>query len=93
MVLFIVVLSTNNVTLCDYNHSYMYNEMLLQRRELEYDEYLKDRLVKAKNEFKALLRETKTITYKSYAMFKESDKHEKDIIDVLKVHKKYMCVV
>lgn len=57
----------------------------LQRREVEYDEYLKDRLVEAKNEFRALLRETKAITYRSYDMIKESDKHHKDIVDVLKV--------
>ena len=63
----------------------MYIIMHLQRRELEYDEYLKDRLVEAKNDFRTLLRETKTITYKSYVMIKESDKHHKDITDVLKV--------
>ena len=59
--------------------------LLLQKREVEYDEYLKDRLMAAKNEFRTLLRETKAITYKSYEMVKESDKHHWDIIDVLKV--------
>ena len=66
-----------------------WNHVLLnvcfQRREVEYDEYLKDRLVEAKNEFRALLRETKVITYRSYEMIKDSDKHHKDIIDILKV--------
>ena len=57
----------------------------LQRREAEYGEYLKDRLVEAKNEFRALLKETKAITYRSYDMIKETDKHHKDIVDVLKV--------
>ena len=57
----------------------------LQRREAEYCEYLKDRLVEAKNEFRALLRETKIITYRSYELVKETDRHHKDIVDVLKV--------
>ena len=36
----------------------------VQRRELEYDKYLRDKMVVAKNEFRALLRETKKITYR-----------------------------
>lgn len=42
-------------------------------------------MVEAKNEFRALLKETKAITYKSHEMMKESNKHHKDIIDVLEV--------
>lgn len=41
--------------------------------------------MEAKNEFRALLKETKAITYKSSEMMKESNKHYKDIIDVLEV--------
>ena len=36
----------------------------VQRREAEYDKYLRDKMVAAKNEFRGLLRETKLITYK-----------------------------
>ena len=35
-----------------------------QRREVEYDKYLRDKMVTAKNEFRSLLKETKIITYK-----------------------------
>jgi len=35
-----------------------------QRRELEYNKFLRDKMVVAKNEFRALLRETKKITYR-----------------------------
>lgn len=46
-------------------------------------------MVEAKNEFRALLKETKAITYRSREMIKESDKHYKDIIDVLEVNTLY----
>ena len=42
-------------------------------------------MVTAKNDFKLLLKETKLISYKSHDMINESDKHYKDIVDVLKV--------
>ena len=91
------------------------NVVLLQRREIEYDKHLRDKMVKAKNEFRALLRETKIITYRSgikllrfcchvclfvsklcywclicghsrsHDLIRESDKHYKDVVDVLKV--------
>ena len=35
-----------------------------QRREAEYDKYLRDKMMEAKNEFRALLRETKILSYK-----------------------------
>lgn len=41
--------------------------------------------MEAKNDFRALLKETKAITYRSHEMMKESNKHYKDIIDVLEV--------
>ena len=37
---------------------------VVQRRELEYDKHLRDKMIVAKNEFRALLRETKMITYR-----------------------------
>lgn len=62
------------------------------RREAEYDKYLRDRMIEAKNEFRALLRETKILTYKSYDMTKESDKHERDVVDVLKNDQRYLVL-
>ena len=37
---------------------------VFQRREMEYDKHLRDKMVMAKNEFRSLLRETKVISYK-----------------------------
>ena len=59
--------------------------MHVQKREVEYDKYQRDKLNIAKNEFRTLLRETKVITYRSCELVKESGRHYKDIIDVLKV--------
>lgn len=36
----------------------------LQRREVEYDKFLHDKMIRAKEEFRALLRETKIITHR-----------------------------
>ena len=52
---------------------------------MEFDKYQADKLVSAKNEFRSLLKETKFITYKSYELVRESERHYKDIIDLLKV--------
>ena len=46
-------------------------------------------MVTAKNDFKLLLKETKLISYKSHDMINESEKHYKDIVDVLKVKLNY----
>ena len=42
---------------------------VVQRRELEYDKHLRDKMIVAKNEFRALLRETKMITYRLVPCF------------------------
>ncbi len=68
----------------------------MQKREVEYDKYQRDKLSTAKIEFRSLLKETKLITYKSCELVKESVRHYKDIIDVLKVREKMLnipCVV
>ena len=52
---------------------------------MEYDKYQIDRMVRAKNEFRSLLKETKLITYKSFDLVRESERHYKDILDLLKV--------
>ena len=60
----------------------------MQKREVEYDKYQRDKMSIAKNEFRSLLKETKIISHKSLEMVKESGRHFKDIIDVLKVREK-----
>ena len=47
------------VVFCSVSHS-----PYSQRRELEYDKFLRDKMVVTKNGFRALLRETKKITYR-----------------------------
>lgn len=56
-----------------------------QKREVEYDKYQLDKLMSAKSEFRILLKESKLITYKSHDLVRESERHYKDIIDMLKV--------
>ena len=58
---------------------------VLQRREGEFDEYLRERYVTAKAEFRELLKETKLITHTSRAKLVESDTHLNDIIKILEV--------
>lgn len=53
---------------------------------MEYDKYQMDKMISAKNDFWSLLKETKVITYRSHDLIKESGRHFKDVIDVLKVH-------
>ena len=38
--------------------------VLMQKREKEFDEYRQERVVQAKLDYRDLLKETKTITYK-----------------------------
>ncbi|XP_054167522.1 transcription elongation regulator 1-like [Oppia nitens] len=60
--------------------------------EREFDEYMKDRLSMAKNEFRELLKETKIITYKSKKMMEESDQHLLDIVAILQNDKRYLVL-
>lgn len=60
--------------------------------EREFREYLKDRLIQAKNEFREFLRETKILTYKSKKMIDESDQHLQDIIAVLQNDQRYLIL-
>lgn len=57
----------------------------LQRRESEFDDYLREKYVQAKAEFRELLKETKLITYNSRTKLQESDSHMNDIIKILEV--------
>ena len=56
-----------------------------QEREKEYDQYLLEKMISAKKDFKQLLKEVRMITHTSQKMMKESDRHLKDIVEVLKV--------
>ncbi|XP_059485677.1 transcription elongation regulator 1 [Neocloeon triangulifer] len=57
--------------------------------EREFKEYLKDKLVAAKADFRELLKETKMITYKSMS---EGPQHLHDIEEVLKKDKRYLVL-
>eukprot|EP00731_Ephydatia_muelleri_P020676 Em0013g403a len=63
-----------------------------ERREAEYDYYLREKMVAAKEDFKKLLLETKQITFRTRALVQESEKHYKDVIDVLKNDKRYLIL-
>ena len=58
---------------------------IIQRREKEFDDYLREKYVNAKAEFRELLKETKLITYNSRAKLQESDSHMNDIVKILEV--------
>ncbi|XP_054708785.1 transcription elongation regulator 1-like [Uloborus diversus] len=59
--------------------------------EKEFKEYLKDRMVAAKADFRELLKETKIITYKSKKLIEESD-HLHDIEKILQNDKRYLVL-
>lgn len=60
--------------------------------EREFVDYMKERLTTAKNDFKALLKETKLITYRTKKMIEESEQHLQDIISVLQNDKRYLIL-
>lgn len=59
--------------------------------EKEFKEYLKDKMVAAKADFRELLKETKIITYKSRKLIEETD-HLHDIEKVLQNDKRYLVL-
>jgi len=61
-----------------------------RRREKEFDDYLREKYVQAKAEFRELLKETKLITYASKQKMLESDAHWNDIIKILENDKRYL---
>ena len=59
--------------------------------EKAFNEYLKDKMSRAKSAFKELLQETKKITDKSLSMVKEKDSgHMSEIIELLSKDKRYL---
>ena len=58
---------------------------MLQKREREFLEYLQEKKIQAKADYRELLKETKQITYKSKKQMDDTDQHMKDIEAVLVV--------
>ena len=58
---------------------------LSQKREREFDDYIHEKFVQAKADFRELLKETKLITYRSQALMTESEQHLKDVEKILQV--------
>lgn len=63
-----------------------------RRREKEFDDYLREKYVQAKADFRELLKETKVITYRSRKMMEESESHWNDIEKILQNDKRYLIL-
>ncbi|KAK9874985.1 hypothetical protein WA026_005800 [Henosepilachna vigintioctopunctata] len=63
-----------------------------ERCEREFKDYLKDKLVAAKAQFKELLQETKLITHKSLQTLRENQGHMQEIEDILMNDKRYLVL-
>lgn len=63
-----------------------------RKREKEFDDYLREKYVQAKADFRELLKETKLITYKSKKMMEESESHWNDIEKILQNDKRYLVL-
>lgn len=65
---------------------------ILFQCEREFKDYLKDKLIVAKTQFKELLQETKLITHKSLQTLRENQAHMQEIEDILKNDKRYLVI-
>lgn len=63
-----------------------------RKKQREFEDYIKDKYIIAKADFRTLLKETKFITYKSRKLIQESDQHLKDIEKVLQNDKRYLVL-
>ncbi|KYB29457.1 transcription elongation regulator 1 isoform X1 [Tribolium castaneum] len=63
-----------------------------ERCEREFKDYLKDKLITAKGQFKELLQETKLITHKSLSNLRENQGFMQEIEDILKNDKRYLVL-
>ncbi|RMX47439.1 hypothetical protein pdam_00002162, partial [Pocillopora damicornis] len=63
-----------------------------RKREEEFNQYLRDKLADAKGDFRQLLKETHSLTYKTKKQIDESHKHLKDIEETLKKDKRYLIL-
>ncbi|OWF46304.1 transcription elongation regulator 1-like [Mizuhopecten yessoensis] len=63
-----------------------------RKREKEFNDYLHEKYVQAKADFRELLKESKLITYRSKKLLEETDSHMKDIITILQNDKRYLIL-
>ncbi|XP_046706272.1 transcription elongation regulator 1a isoform X1 [Silurus meridionalis] len=63
-----------------------------RKKQREFEDYLKDKHILAKADFRTLLKETKFITYKSRKLVQESEQHLTDITKVLQNDKRYLVL-
>ncbi|XP_018412488.1 PREDICTED: transcription elongation regulator 1-like, partial [Nanorana parkeri] len=63
-----------------------------RKRQREFEEYIRDKHITAKADFRTLLKETKFITYRSKKLVQESDQHLKDVEKVLQNDKRYLVL-
>lgn len=63
-----------------------------RKKQREFEDYIKDKYIIAKADFRTLLKETKFITYRSRKLIQESDQNLKDIEKVLQNDKRYLVL-
>ncbi|XP_056626218.1 transcription elongation regulator 1a isoform X2 [Triplophysa dalaica] len=63
-----------------------------RKRQREFDDYIKDKYITAKADFRTLLKETRFITYKSRKLMQESDQHLSDMEKILQKDKRYLIL-
>uniref|UniRef100_A0A8C9V5R3 Transcription elongation regulator 1 n=1 Tax=Scleropages formosus TaxID=113540 RepID=A0A8C9V5R3_SCLFO len=63
-----------------------------RKKQREFEDYIKDKYITAKADFRTLLKETKFITYRSRKLIQESDQHLKDIEKILQNDKRYLVL-
>ncbi|XP_041371055.1 transcription elongation regulator 1-like [Gigantopelta aegis] len=63
-----------------------------RKREKEFTEYMHEKFVQAKADFRELLKESKLITYKSRKMMEENENFIKDIEKMLQNDKRYLIL-
>ncbi|CAK8689189.1 unnamed protein product [Clavelina lepadiformis] len=63
-----------------------------RKREHEFDDFIKEKFVEAKNEFRNLLQECKLISHKTKNLLKSNPQHKKEIVAVLENDKRYLIL-
>ncbi|XP_061595535.1 transcription elongation regulator 1 isoform X2 [Cololabis saira] len=63
-----------------------------RKRQREFEDYIKDKYITAKADFRNLLKETKFITYRSRKLIQESEQHLKDVEKILQNDKRYLVL-
>ncbi|XP_062262350.1 transcription elongation regulator 1 isoform X2 [Platichthys flesus] len=63
-----------------------------RKRQREFEDYIKDKYITAKADFRTLLKETKFITYRSRKLIQESEQHLNDVEKVLQNDKRYLVL-